>query len=115
MKTELSLVGHRVPRVDAVKLVPNHRRVVAGDVGGGHDAEEPRTDVRARFEALEGAVLAQHRLLEQVFGIGRVPGHPERGAGLLPARGGRSARCAVARLPCHRGTVARMDRSSMLG
>ena len=49
------------------------------DVGVGQDAVEPRLEVGPLLEAVVGPVRLEERLLDEVFGIRWVAGHPERG------------------------------------
>ena len=44
----------------------------------GEDPVEPGAQVRARAELVEGRVRLHRRLLDQVLGVGGVPGHPQR-------------------------------------
>ncbi len=46
--------------------------------GVGEDPVQPCLQVGAFLEGAEGAVGLQKRLLHEVFGIGRVPGHAKR-------------------------------------
>jgi hypothetical protein len=69
----LDVLGHRLLRLPLLLAV-----VV--DEGVGQDPVEPRLQVGARAELVEGGVRLGERLLHQVLGIGRVAGHPHRGA-----------------------------------
>ena len=51
---------------------------VAVDVGVGQDAIQPGPQVGALGEAPEGGERLEERLLDQVLGVGRVTGHPQR-------------------------------------
>ena len=45
----------------------------------GEDLVEPRLEVRAVLEPAEAPVRAEVRLLDEILGVSRVSGHPERG------------------------------------
>ena len=65
---------------DVGDLGPPLGRPVRVDVGVGQDPVQPRPKVGALGEAAEAPVGTQIGLLDQVLGVGRVAGHPERGA-----------------------------------
>src|SRR5580693_3175899 len=48
------------------------------DKGVGQDPEQPRLEVRALLELVEGGVRFGERLLYQVLGVRRVASHPKR-------------------------------------
>ncbi len=53
---------------------------VGRDVAVGHDAVQPRPHVRARGEAVLSAERLDEGVLDQVLGVVRVAGHPQRAA-----------------------------------
>ena len=55
-------------------------RAVAGDLGVGQDPVQPRLEVRAFPERAEARIGFHHGFLQQVFGVGRVAGHPQGAA-----------------------------------